>query len=148
METVNIKIDLKIITHEGVNEHPYVNICLNGSSYFAQFCETSTLVEFDIEVEDDTENFLTIEYTNKNPKQDVVIQNNEIIQDKRIEINTISFDDIELDFFELEDIEKFSYKSTDEEIETTGFDASKLSWNGKTTLKFTTPVYIWLLENL
>ena len=29
-----------------------------------------------------------------------------------------------------------------------GFEASKLSWNGRTTLKFTTPVYIWILENI
>ena len=148
METVNIKVDLKIITHNAVDEHPFVNISHNGVPQFGQICERDTIAEFEVEVEDDADNFLMIEYQNKNPIKDVVIENNEILQDKRVEIISISFDDIQLDFFELDDKEKFCYKSTDEEIETTGFDASKLSWNGKTTLKFTTPVYIWLLENL
>ena len=41
------------------------------------------------------------------------------------------------------------YTPTDTDaLEAYGFDATKLSWNGQTTLHFTNPVYIWLLENL
>ena len=150
LETVNIKVDLSIITHDAVSEHPFVNVSLNGFPKFGEICERDTVVEFDVEIEDDTENFLTIEYNNKNSKQDVVLGDDSMpVADKRIEINSISFDDIELDFFQMTDPDTFKYEAIDPEgAGTTGYDATKLSWNGKTTLHFTTPIYIWLLENL
>ena len=150
LETINIKVDLSIITHDAVSEHPFVNVSLNGFPKFGKICEKNTVVEFDVEIEDDAENFLTIEYMNKDPKQDVVLGDDGApVADKRIEINSISFDDIELDFFQLTDPDTFRYEPIDPEgVSTTGFDATKLAWNGKTTLRFTTPIYIWLLENL
>ena len=150
METINIKIDLRIITHDAVSEHPFVNISLNGFPQFGEICEQDTLVDIDVEIEDDTENFLTIEYHNKNAKQDIVLgEDNLPLADKRIEINSIMFDDIELDFFQLIDPDTFKYEPVDPlGSSATGFDATKLAWNGKTTLRFTTPIYIWLLENL
>jgi hypothetical protein len=150
LEKVNIKVDLSIITHDAVSEHPFVNISLNGFPQFGEICKRDTVVEFDVEIEDDTENFLTIEYMNKDAKIDVVLGEGGMpVADKRIEINSISFDDIELDFFQLADPDTFKYEPIDPEgEEATGFDATKLAWNGKTTLRFTTPVYVWLLENL
>ena len=150
LETINIKLDLSIVTHDAVSEHPFVNISFNGYPQFGEICEDNTLVEFDAEVQDDTENFLTIEYMNKNPKQDVQVgHDGAISKDKRVIINSISFDDIELEFFQLTDPDIFKFESIDTQgVSTTGFDATKLAWNGKTTLRFTTPIYLWLLENL
>jgi hypothetical protein len=150
LETVNIKVDLSIITHNAVSEHPFVNIGINGFPQFGEICEKDTVVDIDVEIEDNTENFLTIEYMNKDPKQDIVLGEDGVpVADKRIEINSVSFDDIELDFFQLTDPDTFKYEPIDPEgIDAAGFDATKLAWNGKTTLRFTTPVYIWLLENL
>jgi len=150
LETVNIKVDLSIITHDAVSEHPFVNISVNGFPQFGEICEKDTLVEFDVEIEDDTENYLTIEYMNKDAKQDVVLGEDGLpVSDKRVEINSIIFDDIELEFFQLADPNTFKYEPIDPEgYSTKGFDATKLAWNGKTTLRFTAPVYIWLLENL
>jgi len=150
LETINIKIDLSIITHDAVSEHPFVNVSLNGFPQFGEICERDTVVDIDVEIEDNTTNFLTIEYMNKNAKQDVVLGEDGMpVADKRIEINSISFDDIELEFFQLLDPDTFQYEPIDTDgVSTTGFDATKLSWNGKTTLCFTTPIYIWLLENL
>jgi len=150
LETVNIKVDLSIITHDAVSEHPFVNVSLNGFPQFGEICEQGTVVEFDAEIKDDAENFLTIEYMNKNAKQDVVLGDDGVpVADKRVIINSISFDDIELEFFQLTDKDTFWYEPIDAQgVSTTGFDATKLSWNGKTTLRFTTPIYMWLLENL
>lgn len=150
MEKINIKVDLSIITHDAVKEDPFVNISLNGYPQFGEICKNDTVVDIDVEIEDNTTNFLTIEYMNKDAKQDVVLGEDGIpVKDKRIEINSISFDDIELDFFQLLDADIFKYEPIDPEgSESHGFDATKLAWNGKTTLKFSTPIYIWLLENL
>lgn len=150
LETINIKVDLSIITHDAVSEHPFVNISLNGFPQFGEICEQGTVVEFDAEIEDNAENFLTIEYNNKIARHDVVLGEDGLpVADKRVIINSISFDDIELEFFQLTDKDTFWYEPIDSAgIEASGFDATKLSWNGKTTLRFTTPIYMWLLENL
>jgi len=150
LDTVNIKVNLSIITHDAVSEHPFVNISLNGFPQFGEICERDTVVEIDAEIEDDTTNFLTIEYYNKDPNTDVVlIDAGPPIADKRVEITSISFDDIELDFFQFDEQDTFKYEPIDPDgVSATGFQATKLSWNGKTTLRFTTPIYIWLLENL
>jgi len=150
LETVNIKIDLNIITHDAVGEHPFVNISLNGFPQFGEICKQDTLVDIDVEIEDNTENFLTIEYHNKNANRDVILgEDGGPVADKRVEIKSISFNDIELDFFSISDPGTLIYQPIDPVGDVAqGFEATKLTWNGKTTLRFTTPMYIWLLENL
>ncbi len=150
MEKVNLKIDLNIITHDQVGEHPFVNISVNGFPQFGEILDKSKRVEIDIEVEENTSNFLTIEYLNKDPKKDVVLgDDGEPILDKRVEINAIIIDDIYLDFWAFDNEDTLSYQSVEDESKSaTGFEATKLSWNGRTTFKFTTPVYLWILENI
>ena len=148
METVNIKIELDIVTHESVREHPYVIVSLDSESKWSGFCEQSQTIEFNADIADG-EHKLCVEYTNKDPKIDVIIEQDEIVADKRVEISGILFDDIALDWFTFDTEETLVFTPTDTEAkEAYGFDATKLSWNGQTTLNFTNPVYIWLLENL
>ena len=96
------------------------------------------------------EYFLTIEYHNKNPKLDVIVNDKgEIIEDKRVNIKSLKIDDIEINLHTLLPEYTFQYTSSDVDGKNaSGFDATKLSWNGVTKLRITTPVYIWLLENL
>jgi len=150
MEKVNLKIDLNIITHDQVGEHPFVNISVNGFPQFGEILDKSKRVEIDIEVEENTSNFLTIEYLNKDPKKDVVLgDDGEPILDKRVEITAIIIDDIYLDFWAFDNEDTLSYQSIEDESKSaTGFEATKLSWNGRTTFKFATPVYLWILENI
>jgi len=148
METVNFKIDIAIETHDSVKEHPFVNISLDGVPVWGAFCKESQLVEFDADIEDG-EHILCVEYQNKDPKTDVIIENGEIVGDKRVEIANIMFDDIALDWFAFDTEETLTFTPTGTDAqEAYGFDATKLSWNGRTLLRFTNPVYIWLLENL
>ena len=149
MEKVNFKLDLEILTHDKVKEHPFVNISINGSPQFGEILDKSTTVEIEIDLQDDTENFLSIEYLNKDPKIDVILgEDNLPIKDKSITIKDLYINDIMIDFVALNS-EYLYYDSIDPQgISAKGFEATKLSWNGRTTLKFTTPVYIWLLENL
>ena len=147
MEKVNIKIDVGIITHPSVKEDPYVNISLNGYPQFGEILKNDTLVDIDVQIQDNAQNFLSVEYMNKDPYNDVYTgHDGEISQDKRVIINSISFDNIKLTFLNwtIPNIRTL----IPEGKSATGFNASKLSWNGRTTLKFTTPIYIWLLENL
>ena len=110
METVNIKIDIEVITHQNVVEHPHVQILINNKVQFDNIMEHSDIINFNVELEEDQQHKLTIVYDNK---------------------------------------DSLSYTTTDPQGEnTTGFDATKLSWNGSTILLFESPIYIWILENL
>ena len=147
METVKVRVELDILTHDGVKEHPFVNISVNGYPQWGEVCESSCTAEFSVDTNET--NVLTVEYCNKDPQRDVVIQDGEIVADKRVTIQGISLDDIALDFHAFDEPDTLSYESFDPEgVNAEGYDASKLSWNGRTTLKFTSPIYIWLLENL
>lgn len=150
MESISIKIDLSVHTHDAVKEHPYVVVSLNGYPQFGDFCKENTSIEFDVELADDTDNCLRIEYNNKDAKNDVVLGDDKMpIKDKSIEIDSISFDDIELNFFELKDEEVIKYECLEQEGNNAkGFNATKLPWNGHTSIYFRTPIYLWLLENL
>lgn len=149
METINIKIDIEVITHQNVAEHPHVQVLINDKVRFDKIMEHSDIINFKVELEEDQQHKLTIVYDNKSARYDVVLQDGLPIKDKRIEINCISFEDIDLDFFTLSSQDSLSYTTTDPQGEnTTGFDATKLSWNGSTTLLFESPIYIWILENL
>ena len=156
METVNIKLDLSVITHNAVKEHPHIMVTANGITYFDKICSNDTVISFDMEVEDDRDYAVEVIYDNKNFRTDVILGKNgyipgddtSIIADKRVVIKTISIEDIELYPYTLDDA-TLTYESTDNiEFNNSGRRAADLSWNGKTTFKFTTPVYIWLLENL
>jgi len=149
LETVNIEIGIEVITHQNVVEHPHVQILINNKVQFDKIMEHSDIINFNVELEEDQQYKLTVVYDNKSVKYDVVLQDGLPIKDKRIEINSISFDDIDLDFFTLSSQDSLSYTTTDPQGENaTGFDATKLSWNGSTTLLFESPIYIWILENL
>ena len=149
METINIKIDIEVITHQNVAEHPHVQVLINDKVRFDKIMEHSDIINFKVELEEDQQHKLTIVYDNKSARHDVVLQDGLPIKDKRIEINCISFEDIDLDFFTLSSQDSLSYTTTDPQGENTkGFDATKLSWNGSTTLLFESPIYIWILENL
>ena len=102
MEKINFKINLDIITHEDVEEHPFVNISINGYPQFGEILSKSTVVDIDVEIRQNTENFLTIEYMNKDPLNDVIYNETSIVKDKRVEIKSISINDIELDYFSFE----------------------------------------------
>ena len=150
MEQIKFKIELGIITHDDVEEHPFVNISVNGYPKFGEILEKDKVVEFNVDLDENTENFLKIEYNNKDPKVDVVLgDDNKPVLDKRVEIKKIILNDIELDFFAFDQEDFLEFIPVDSDGKTTvGFEATKLSWNGCTTLKFTTPIYLWFIENL
>ena len=150
MDDINIKLNVKITTHDAVNEDPFVAVSVNGYPKFGEFCSEDTLIDFNVSLSDDELHTLNIEYRNKDSVNDVVLNNNgDIINDKRVEITSIQFEEIKLDVFQL-DHETLFYTTSDSQgiNSTSAFEACKLSWNGITTLKFSTPIYIWLLENL
>ena len=147
-ETVNLTVELDVETHGAVAEHPLITIALNGNQVWQDTVSSYTDISLDLDITEE-ENELTFTYSNKDPKNDVVLEDGVPVLDKRVEIKRIAFDEIALDFFSFDDDDCLKFIPADETApESNGFTATKLSWNGTSTLTFTSPVYIWLLENL
>ena len=141
METLSFKIGLNGTFFSNV---PAYSILLDGVKHASgKVASTTEIIEFTAELEDDREHLLEIRLENKTII-DTVIDNDKIVKDTLLNIDSIAIDDIELG--EL----KWSMS------EFVGDDPNRpilqrcvnLGWNGSYRLKFTSPFYLWLLENM
>ena len=118
----------------------------------------TNLYEFDVELSDEGEHALSIAYTNKDYREDLVFDDTgSIVKSKFLVVKNISVDDIELThniiyylssvtvtegwYMEQHSKDPKSYPLVRKE-------ELALSWNGVWKLPFKTPIYIWLLENI
>ena len=156
MEKVNFKIELDSQGWE--DKWPDAVISIANKVY------TNTLVpygtnfyEFDAELSEG-EHALSIAYTNKNYREDIVLDDTGSIEkSKFLVIKNISLEDIELPHDIIYNLSSFKI-SEDWYVEQYSTDPKSyplvrknemdLSWNGVWELPFKTPLYIWLLENI
>jgi hypothetical protein len=105
-----------------------------------------------VEVElDDTErelpHTLQFEMFGKNKTHTVLDQNNEIIQDACILVQNIFFDDIAVDFIVSKlGVYLHNFNGTKDYVEDKFWGT--MGCNGTVSFEYTTPSYVWLLENL
>jgi hemin uptake protein HemP len=80
--------------------------------------------------------------TNKDGRRDTIIENGKIVKDMLLTVDSVLLDDIDLGYLITT---KSSYDTTEG---TNHNNMTSLGWNGSWKLPFTSPVYMWLLENL
>jgi hypothetical protein len=85
---------------------------------------------------------------NKLPSHTVVDDNGNIISDSTISINDISFDEILVGSTIVTNIAVYTHAFNGDGEKTQNKFYSEMGCNGEVSLKFTTPVYVWLLENM
>ena len=149
MENINFKI--KLHGHDCNDRWPACKILLNNDVMFNGEIQDETLVEFDASVVDDSvDNKLVIDYYNKDFRLDVVLDaNDNIIKNKTIDILDICVEDIDLNQipFDKNTVEVYE-KEYPQDLPRTRKNDMELSWNSTWTMEFSSPVYIWLLENI
>jgi hypothetical protein len=94
------------------------------------------------------EHIIAVELYQKD-KYQTIIEDNKIIKDQVLNIDTITFD--EIDIGHLTHILSNYYPDKNfygDDIPSLAKNCINLGWNGRWELKFTTPIYIWLLENI
>ena len=97
--------------------------------------------------DDDGEHLLSIELFGKLPEHTVVNDAGEIVSDAVVSITNILFDDIDCSQIVAEQaVYKHDFNGSRDAIEDKFFN--NMGCNGTVELKFTTPVYIWLLEHM
>lgn len=89
---------------------------------------------------------LTIELLDKD-KYQTIIEDNKIVKDQLLNIDAILFDEIDIGNLRYTLSNYYpnkEYKDTPLLVKS----CINLGWNGRWELEFTTPIYIWLLENI
>lgn len=106
-------------------------------------------IEFSADLSENSDHNLVIKLHNKTDT-DVVVDNGQIIKDTLLNIKSVEIDDIDLgsliwsnSIYKPDHPQKFN-----NEIITELKNCVNLGWNGSYILPFTSPFYIWLLENI
>lgn len=104
-------------------------------------------VTVELEDKDDAEHELKLVLKNKTTTHTTVDEHGNILTDARLRITNMAFDDIRL-----------GHLFTEHAVYTHDFNGTgkttvekfygELGCNGTVTLKFTTPMYLWLLEHM
>lgn len=141
METLSYKIGL---SGTFFNNVPAYSILVNGIKQTSGKVSAETeIIEFSADIEDDQEHILEIRLENKTIR-DTVTENGEIVKDTLLNIDSIAIDDIELGELKW----SMSEFVADDPSRPTLLRCVNLGWNGSYRLKFTSPFYLWLLENM
>jgi hypothetical protein len=98
---------------------------------------------------DDSEGEHTLKFIlkNKNSEQTVINEAGEIVKDACLTITRVAFDDIELGQV-LFDHATYEHDFNGSQPQITDKFYGMLGCNGTVTFKFTTPIYLWLLEHM
>ena len=140
-EKLNFKIGLSGTFFKNV---PAYSILLDGVKHASGKASAETeIVEFTCDLEEDQDHLLEIRLVNKTSK-DTVTENDEIVKDTLLNIDSIAIDDIELGDLKWS-MSEFVGDNPNRPILQR---CVNLGWNGSYRLKFTSPFYLWLLETM
>jgi hypothetical protein len=98
-------------------------------------------------LDDEGEHEFKFVMKNKTPEHTVVDDDGNITKDAMLSIANVAFDDIELgQVFVNQSVYHHSFNGSQAPIEDKFF--GDMGCNGYVSLRFTTPIYLWLLENM
>lgn len=140
-ETVKFEITLSGTWWDQV---PEFAIGIDDQEFVRDFVTDSKTFTFSVDLTEDS-HFLWIDFLNKSDDQ--VIQNDdktEIIKDLLLNIEKISIDDIEIENLKWSASKFIPNDPTRPVLD----QCVNLGWNGRYRIDFTSPVYLWLLENI
>ena len=142
MEKIKFKA---VIDSEYFNNPPYLRISI-GDDVLADFPVTEeTVIEKELTVEDDKTYKLNFTLYDKS-KYDTVIEDGKIVKDTVVKIKQVEVDDVDITSMLSINQDTFYYIHDGSTEKHAFYDT--MGVNGTSTIEFTTPFYVWLLENL
>jgi hypothetical protein len=152
-ESLNFKIGLS-----GTSSYkkPQVVIKVNDVEYFNGFLsadkDVTEYIEFSAEIVEGSHE-LQIMFCNKEDSDTVKDDNGTIIDDFLLNIDSIEIDEIDLGILKwsisnYRPIYSPSFIDVNQRKITDVKNCVNLGWNGTWSLPFTSPFYVWLLENI
>lgn len=141
-ETVDIKINLSS-TNWG-DRYPGARVYINETLIHEGLIEDPTEMSWSGDLADG-DHKIVIEMYGKIPGDTVLDDHDNILKDVLLNIDNISIEDIDLD--QLVSTNSVYYPVNDHAPESLN-ECVNLGWNGRWELNFSSPVYLWFLENL
>ena len=144
METIAIQFDL---TSNDVESGLRLDISLNNKSLQTIDANKPTQkIQLSVEC-DPGEQLLCFTLKNKTPQHTVINDQGEIVKDSSIGIENFVIDHVELEHTFYEQCRyKHDFNGSQEPIDDDFFGT--MGCNGTVSLKFTSPVYRWLVDNM
>jgi hypothetical protein len=158
MATEKLKFKLELYATMW-NKPPIADIKVNEKSYFNKEItgteDKPTIIQFAHELEEGKPYNLIIDRLGKNTRQ-TIVEDNKIVKDQLLHIKSIEIDEIDIGALIYEGVYKPEYPEpwASEQVKAgnklpeTLKNVTKMGHNGPWTLAFTSPFYMWLLENL
>jgi hypothetical protein len=149
-ETLKFKIGL---SGTFFDKRPEYSVSIDNTEYAKNTVTVDSdeifYVEFDASFSENESYFLNITLLNKT-KDDTKIVDGEIVNDMLLNIVSVEVDEIDLGSLIWTASEYFpkNPQKFNGEIVSSLKNCVNLGWNGTYKLPFTTPFYIWLLENI
>jgi hypothetical protein len=124
-----------------------MEIWLDGNKIFDTEHVDST-IEWKTSFSDtDGEHELRFQMKNKTVDQTQIDESGKILKDACLTISDVAFEDIELGHMFVEQT-SYTHDFNGTQAEITDKFYGAMGCNGTVSLKFTTPIYLWLLENM
>tara|TARA_B100000579_G_scaffold419529_1_gene418221 strand:+ start:219 stop:701 length:483 start_codon:yes stop_codon:yes gene_type:complete len=159
MATENITFKLELFATMW-DKPPVADILLNGTSHAKQEItgteEEPQIIEFKVDLEEGQGYDLVVSRSNKTDSQTIVNEKGDILKDQMLHIKKIHIDEIDIGSLIFEGVYKPEYpepwatKSREKglSLPETLKNSPIMGHNGTWTFKFSSPFYMWLLENL
>jgi len=159
MATEKLKFKLELYATMW-DKPPVAEILINDKSYFKQEITSTedkpTLIEFEHECEEGKDYELIIKRSGKDKSQTVVNEKGDLLKDQLLHIKNIEIDEIDVGALVYEGVYTPEYpepwasqqRESGTELRESFKNVTAMGHNGTWRFKFTSPFYMWLLENL
>ena len=123
-------------------------VCLDGKIQW-QGCPGTDVQDITVEFDDadDQPHVLEFVLSDKMPEHTRITEQGEITSDVTVRIEDIAFDDISIDQI-FSELAEYHHDFNGTRPATVDRFYGEMGCNGTVRLEFTTPVYLWLLENM
>jgi|TARA_R110000824_G_scaffold315615_1_gene502782 chaperonin GroEL (HSP60 family) len=159
MATEKLKFKLELYATMW-DKPPHAEILINDKSYFKDDITATEdkpqVIEFEHEVEEGVDYELIIKRSGKVNNQTVVNDKGDLLKDQLLNIKSIEIDEIDIGALVYEGIYTPEYpepwatqqREAGTELKESFKNVTQIGHNGTWRFKFSSPFYMWLLENL
>ena len=133
---------------------------IDDQSFFKQDITSTedepTLIEFETDLEEGKDYQLIIKRSGKTNNQTIINEKGDILKDQLLHIKHITIDEIDIGALVYEGVYTPEYpepwatqqRQSGNELKESFKNVTQMGFNGEWKFKFTSPFYMWLLENL
>ena len=141
----NTKLSFKLSATEAVLDF---SVILDGKIQW-QGCPGTDVQDIAVEFDDADDQTHVLEFvlSGKTSEHTQITEQGEITSDVRVRIQDIAFDDIEIDQI-FSELAEYHHNFNGSQPAIVDRFYGEIGCNGTVRLEFTTPIYLWLLENM